>query len=138
MFGKIFNRFSSLSLLFVRIALGAVFIAHGGQKLFGLWGGPGLQGFAGSLAGLGLKPAIFWALLAAGGEFFGGIMVLLGLYARLGAFLITCVMAVAIYNVHWKNGFFLSNGGFEYTFALSGLSLCILFGGSGPYSLKKD
>lgn len=138
MFGKILNRFSRLSLLPVRIALGAVFIAHGSQKLFGLWGGPGLHGFAGMLGGLGLKPAMFWALLAACGEFFGGILVLLGFYSRFGAFLITCVMVTAIHNVHWKNGFFSSNGGYEYPFALLGLSLCILLGGSGPFSLKKD
>lgn len=138
MFGKIFGRFSSLSLLPVRIALGWIFIAHGGQKLFGLWGGHGLQSTAGFFEQMGFRPGILHAILAGGGEFFGGLMVLLGLWPRFGALLISIVMAVAVYTVHAKNGFFLANQGYEYNVALLGLSLCILFGGSGKWSVKPD
>lgn len=121
----------------VRLALGWIFIAHGGQILFGLWGGPGLKGFAGYLMGLGLKPAILWAFLAACGQFFGGFMVLLGIYARLGAFLISCVMVVAIATIHAPHGFFITNQGYEYNVAVLGLSLCILFAGPGRFSIKQ-
>lgn len=138
MLQKIFSNCKEYHLLPVRLALGWIFIAHGGQKLFGLWGGSGLQGFAGSLETLGLKPAMFWALLAGGAEFLGGLMVLLGVFARWGALFILAVMAVAVATVHWKNGFFLSNSGYEYNVAIIGLALCILFAGSGRFSLKQD
>lgn len=137
MLTKIFGRFEAFALLPVRLALGAVFIAHGGQKLFGLWGGGGLQAFAGNLESMGLKPAMAWALLAGCGEFFGGLMVLLGIYARIGALLISVVMGVAVWKVHWPHGF-LGDHGYEYNVALLGLSLCLLFGGSGKWSLKND
>ncbi|MBI4124564.1 MAG: DoxX family protein [Deltaproteobacteria bacterium] len=138
MLQKIFSNFKDYSLIPVRLALGWIFIAHGGQKLFGLWGGPGLIGFAGSLESLGLKPAIFWALLAGCTEFFGGLMVLLGIFSRWGALFIIGVMVVAVATVHWKNGLFLSNQGYEYNVALIGLALAILYSGSGRFSIKRD
>lgn len=138
MLKTIFGRFSSLSLLSIRIGLSWIFIAHGGQKLFGLWGGPGLQGFAGMLESMGMKPGLLWALISSGSEFFGGLMVLLGFYARWGALFIIGVMAVAVATVHAPNGFFLSNKGYEYNVALIAMSLCILFGGPGKFSIRED
>lgn len=138
MLQKIFGGFRDFSLLPVRLALGWIFIAHGGQKLFGLWGGQGLTGFSASLESLGIKPAILFALFAGCAEFFGGLAVLLGFYARWGAFFITIVMIVAVATVHAPNGFFLSNQGYEYNVALLGLALCILYGGSGRFSVKQD
>ena len=81
MFQKIFGGFREWSLLPLRVALGWIFIAHGGQKLFGLWGGHGLQDFATMLGSMGLHPAMPLAILAASAEFFGGLMVLFGFYA---------------------------------------------------------
>lgn len=133
---KISNVFKDFALLPVRLSLGSIFIAHGGQILFGLWGGKGLREFAGSLAGLGLNPPILWAILAGGGQFFGALMVLFGFYARLGALLISTIMVVAIITVHGPHGFFLENHGYEYNVALLGLSLCILFAGPGRMSMK--
>lgn len=138
MLQKIFANFKDYSLIPVRLALGWIFIAHGGQKLFGLWGGQGLQGMAGSLESLGIKPAMLFAILAAGAEFFGGLAVLLGLFARWGAFFIGIVMLVAIAKVHAPNGFFMSNHGYEYNVAILGLALCILFTGPGRFSIKSD
>lgn len=138
MLQKIFQNCKEYHLLPIRLALGWIFIAHGGQKLFGLWGGAGLQGMAGSLESMGMKPAMLWALLAAGGEFFGGLAVLLGIYARWGAFFIIIVMTVAIALVHGKRGFFMENHGFEYNVALLGLAFSILFAGSGRFSIKRD
>ena len=138
MLNKIFNRFSAYALLPIRLALGWIFIAHGGQKLFGLWGGQGLQGFATFLQSLGLHFPLFMAFLSAGAEFFGGLAILLGAYARWGALLITIDMIVAIATVHWSHGFFIMNQGYEYNVAILGLTFAILFSGSGPFSIKPD
>ena len=135
---KIFNRFGGYTIIVLRIALGCIFIAHGGQKLFGLWGGSGLGAFAQSLEGLGIPYPGIMAPIAGAAEFFGGLMVLLGLYARWGALFITGVMAVAVYTIHWKNGFFLSNQGYEYNLAIVAMCLSILFAGSGRWSIRHD
>ena len=137
MFQKFFGGFREWSLLPLRFALGWIFIAHGGQKLFGLWGGHGLQGFATMLESMGLHPAMPLAILAASAEFFGGLMVLFGFYARFGAFLITVNMAVAVATVHAPKGFFMQSGGYEYNVALIAICLCILFAGSGRWSIKQ-
>ena len=137
MLDKIFGGLGGFSLLVIRIALGWIFIAHGGQKLFGLWGGSGLQGFAGMLSGMGLGHAMLLAFLSAGAEFFGGLMILLGVYARWGAFFVIGDMVVAVMTVHLQNGFFLQNKGYEYNVALIAMCLSILFAGSGKWSLKQ-
>ncbi|HEX5709597.1 MAG TPA: DoxX family protein [Pyrinomonadaceae bacterium] len=121
----------------LRLALGLVFIAHGAQKVFGVWGGPGLSGMANMPAPLGLRPAWLWMGAAAFAELLGGVLVLLGLLTRVGALLIAVVMLVAIIGVHWAGGFFLSNQpvpGFEYPFALAGMALALLISGGGRLS----
>ena len=118
----------------LRLALGAVFIAHGSQKVLGVWGGKGFSNFIAREAPLGLKPAWLWLGLAALWEFFGGIMVLLGLLTRVGAFGIAATMIVAIAGVHWKNGFFAQNEGFEYPFTLLLIALTLLYTGGGRLS----
>ena len=138
MLQKIFSPLKEYSLLPIRIALGWIFIAHGGQKLFGWWGGMGLEGFAGFLNSLGVHPAMLWAFLSAGAEFFGGLMILFGVYARWGALLITIDMIVAVATVHWSHGFFIMNQGYEYNVAILGMTLCILYSGSGRFSIKQD
>lgn len=137
MLHKIFGHCGRYSLLPLRLAMGAIFIGHGAGKLFGIWGGPGLQGFAGSLGALGLHPPMVMAVLAALAEFLGGITILIGFFARWGAVAIIIVMAVAVYSVHWKNGF-IGQGGYEYNVAVIAMALTILFGGSGPHSVKGD
>jgi putative oxidoreductase len=115
----------------LRVTLGIVFLAHGSQKLFGAFGGPGLKTFS---EHLGMNPPMFWATLAACGEFFGGLMVLLGLLTRFGALNIAIVMLVAMFKVHLPNGFFLPKG-FEYTFVLLGMALALTISGGGAASV---
>src|SRR5436305_11520828 len=92
-------------LLILRLALGASFILHGSQKLFGAFGGHGLSGFSTVVGGMGLPgPAPLWGLLAAGSEFFGGLAVLFGVLTEFGALAIAAVMIVAIWKVHGKTG----------------------------------
>lgn len=118
----------------VRLALGLVFIAHGAQKVFGVWGGPGLAKFTAAGAPLGLRPAWLWMGAAALAELVGGVMVLAGLLTRVGAFLIACTMIVAMVGVHWSGGFFLQNKGIEYTVALLGMALALMISGGGQVS----
>jgi putative oxidoreductase len=118
----------------LRIALGVIFLSHGGQKLFGWLGGKGLEGTAGFFAGkLGLNPGILWALLAGIAEFGGGLLVLLGLFTRLGALFISTVMLVAIFKVHW--GAFFMPTGIEYTVSLFAAAVALLIAGGGKFSL---
>jgi len=124
----------------VRLALGAVFVAHGAQKALGVWGGPGLARFAAGEAPLGLRPAWLWLGAAALAELAGGALVLLGLTTRLGALLLLSVMLVAMFGVHWSGGFFITNApvpGVEYTLALTAMALALLVSGGGRLSLDE-
>ncbi len=118
----------------LRIALGVIFLSHGGQKLFGWLGGKGLEGTAGFFAAkLGLTPGILWATLAGIAEFGGGLLVLLGLFTRLGALSISAVMLMAILKVHW--GAFFMPTGIEYAFSLFAAAMALLIVGGGKFSL---
>ena len=118
----------------LRIALGVIFLAHGGQKLFGWFGGKGLLATAGYFEGtLGLNPGLLWALLAGLAEFGGAVLVLPGLFTRLGALSIAIVMSVALAKVHW--GTFFMPKGMEYAFALLGAAVALLIAGGGRFSL---
>src|SRR5690242_12176717 len=86
----------------LRLALGAVFIAHGSQKVLGSFGGPGFTTFiSGKTPFSFMRPAGLWLALAAFSEFLGGILLVLGLFTRLAAFVLTCTMVTAILGVHW-------------------------------------
>jgi len=122
----------------VRLALGVIFIAHGAQKVFGAWGGPGWAKFTAASAPFGfMRPAWLWMGMAAVAELVGGVLVLLGLLTRAGAFFLAITMLVAMFGVHWNSGFFLSNRGIEYTVALLGMSLALLMAGGGRLSVDE-
>jgi putative oxidoreductase len=129
--------------LMLRIPLGLIFMAHGAQKLLGLFGGKGLTAtFAGFERDLGI-PAIF-TLLAIIAEFGGGFGILTGFLTRLSAAGISAVMLVAIYKIHWANGFFLNMSclpgrghGIEYNIALLGIALYLMIAGGGRWCLDR-
>jgi putative oxidoreductase len=135
MFGKTFDKLAGWAPLPIRIGLGIVFLAHGSQKLFGAFGGHGFQGVVGMVGGLGLKPAVFWAILVVFAEFGCGLLVLLGGLTRFAAAVIAIDMLVAIGAVHAKNGFFGSAGGFEYPFSLVTMCLSLILSGAGALSV---
>ncbi len=119
----------------LRLAAGSVFLGHGAQKLFGIWGGNGLQNTAGFFEStLHMKPGILWASLAAGGEFFGGIALLLGFATRFFGLVGGTIMAVAIYTVH-NSAFFLGKSGMEYALTLLLVSLSLVISGGGALSI---
>jgi putative oxidoreductase len=117
-----------ISLLVIRAAVGTIFMAHGAQKLFGAFNGPGLEATVGQLGSpLGYLVAI--------GEFFGGVGIVFGFLSRFSAAAIIVIMIGAIAKVHGANGFFLDKHGFEYNIALIGLLAPILLCGPGLYSV---
>jgi putative oxidoreductase len=124
-----------IALLILRVVLGGIFVAHGAQKLFGSFGGHGLEGTAGFFEQIGLKPGHAMALLAGLAEFGGGLLVLAGFLTPLGAFAIIAVMAMAIVRVHVPNGFFNESGGYEFNLVLIGVAVALILTGSGAYGI---
>ena len=124
-----------VAILFLRVSLAVVFIAHGGQKMFGWWGGPGAADFVSGMATMGIPAPLAYAAMVA--EFFGGLALLVGLFTRLAALGIAVTMAVAMFKVHFANGFFLANegGGFEFTFVLLLVALAVALLGPGRLAL---
>src|SRR5215475_11376231 len=117
--GGLVKTSESWAMLPIRLALGAIMFAHGAQKVFGVWGGPGFNNWVNQAAPFAeMRPSWLWLGAAALSEFIGGALVMIGLYTRIGAFFIACVMLVAIFGVHWQNGFFINNRGFEFPMAL--------------------
>jgi putative oxidoreductase len=124
----------------LRLCVGAVFLAHGAQKLFGVWDGPGLTGTASFFGTLGLTPAYPLALLTALTEFGGGGLLILGGLTRWVALGLAIDMGVAIWKVHYPNGFFLNSHrgqGIEFTLVLIGALLCLMLTGPGALSVDE-
>ena len=121
--------------LALRIPVGIIFIAHGAQKLFGSFGGYGLEGTGQWMESIGLAPGFLMALLAGSAEFFGGIFLLLGLLTRPTAVVLAGTMVVAIFSVHFENGLFMSNNGYEFALALLAASISVAFSGSGKIAI---
>ena len=138
MFRKLIATSSTFATVPLRLALAIVMIAHGSQKVLGLWGGPGFKQFiAGNTPFSFMKPTWLWLGAAALSEFVGGILVGLGFVTRVGAFFVGCVMVTAIAGVHWPNGLFSANRGYEYPMALLGIVLALLISGGGQLSVDK-
>jgi len=125
------RRSVDVALFLVRLTLGIIFTIHGSQKVFGAFGGPGLQGMASAMGPIGYLVAI--------GEFFGGLGLIFGILSRFSAASIIVIMIGAIVQVHGKNGFFNTppNLGFEYNLALIGLALPTLIAGPGKFTLAR-
>lgn len=119
----------------LRIPIGAIFIGHGLPK-FGYLGGGGLEGTAGFLASLGLPMPMLMAWLVALSETVGGAFLIIGFLTRLSAFTLVISMLVAIFMVHWSNGF-LGQGGYQWALALCAASAALMLDGAGPASVDK-
>ncbi len=118
----------------IRLGVGVIFAAHGAQKLFGWFGGYGLEGTAGWMASIGLEPGLAMALMAGGAEFFGGLLLIIGLFVRPVALLLAVTMVVAIVTVHLSNGLFMANNGYEFGLALLVVCIGFIFRGAGSLS----
>jgi putative oxidoreductase len=127
---------SSFGPAILRVAVGAIFIAHGAQKLFGVWGGGGLEATAGGFAKLGLEPSYPLAVAAGLVEFGGGLLLVAGALTLFAALALTFQMLVAIWKVHGAHGFFLP-AGYEYNVALIAALVSLLLTGPGALSFDR-
>ena len=126
---------TALGLLILRVGVGLIVAAHGAQKLFGWWGGPGMNGWTQSVTRLRIRPARPWAWIAALAELGGGLLVALGLLSPLGSLAIAGSMLVAIVTVHLAKGFWVGKGGYEYNLALLAAVASLALTGPGTYSV---
>ena len=122
-------------LFLIRAALGLLLFAHGCQKLFGWWGGHGLEGTGGFFHTLGHRPGRQMAALAGASEAGGGVLLFLGLLTPLGAAAIIGTMAVAAISVHADNGIWATNGGYELPMFYGIVAAGLAFTGPGSFSV---
>jgi putative oxidoreductase len=121
----------------LRLALGVAFIGHGAQKVLGKFGGPGWAKWTSMSQAVPfpfMRPAWFWLAAAAISELVGGILILLGLFTRVGAFFITCTMITAI-RLLWPA--FFPPTGIELPLAMLAMALALLIMGGGPASFDR-
>lgn len=138
MFQKIVATSSAWFTLPIRLALAAVMIAHGSQKVLGTFSGSGFNKFIAGTAPFGfMRPAWFWLGAAALSELVGGILIGIGFLTRVGAFFIACTMLTAVVGVHWSGGFFASNRGYEYPLSLFAMAIALLIAGGGQASVDR-
>jgi putative oxidoreductase len=122
-------------ILVLRLGICIMFVAHGLQMAFGLFGGPGVNGFSKMLSGLGFIWPTLWSYLASYTVLIGGLFLILGIQTRIAAILLLIFILTAAVKVHLSKGFFLSNGGFEYTFVIAAACLALILLGAGKYNI---
>jgi putative oxidoreductase len=124
----------TLGLLIVRLIAGLTMAAHGGQKLFGWFDGPGRRGTAGMMERLGFREPAVMASLAGLAELAGGLGLAVGFLTPFAAIAIVVVMLNAAFTVHLKNGFWNTAGGYEYPLVMSAIAVGIASTGAGDAS----
>jgi putative oxidoreductase len=124
-----------LGLLVLRVVVGALFVGHGAQKLFGLFGGHGVSGTAGFFDQIGLRPGRVHAVASGTAEVTGGLLLALGLVTPLAAVLLTAVMTAAILTVHLRNGLWATANGYEYNLVMIAAAFAVAAVGAGDWSL---
>jgi putative oxidoreductase len=122
-------------LLIIRLGLGLILFAHGGQKLFGWFGGYGLDGTAGFFDSIGHRPGRRMAMLAGLSEAGGGVLLVLGLFTPLAAAMLIGTMIVASVSVHAQQGLWATNGGYELPLTNAFVATALAFTGAGSWSL---
>ena len=124
----------SLGILLLRVVVGLTFAAHGAQKMFGWFGGAGQPGTTVFFQKLGFRAPGLMAFTAALAEL-AGILFALGLLTPLAALAIAVVMLNAIGTVHWRKGFFVTEGGYEFNIVLLTVGIAVVATGPGRWSL---
>jgi putative oxidoreductase len=140
MIKRLFHTNDDVALLVLRLLLGMVFFPHGMQKLVGWFGGYGFSGTMGFFTGkLGI-PEIF-AFLAIMAEGLGSLGLITGLLTRVAAFGIAVNMAVAVYLLHFQNGFFMNwfgaqkGEGYEFHILVIAIAIVLMMRGGGRWSI---
>lgn len=132
---KVIQSNAGLAALVLRVPVGVVLAAHGAQKLFGWFGGYGLDGTGQWMGSIGLEPGYLMALMAGSAEFFGGLALVFGLLTRPAALVNAFAMLVAIFSVHINHGLFVSNNGYEFALALFAATLALAIQGGGKFAI---
>ncbi|MGK3949617.1 DoxX family protein [Microbacterium sp. K2] len=122
---------ASLGLLVLRVVVGAVFAAHGAQKIFEYT----IPGTIGSFAGMGVPMPEIAAPFVAFVELIGGILLVLGLFTRLAGVLLAIDMVVALVLVHLSAGLWVGEGGYEFVAVLGAAALALALTGAGRFSI---
>jgi putative oxidoreductase len=117
----------------LRLVVGIIFVAHGAQKLFGMFGGPGIEGTAAFFGKIGLAPAMPLAIAVAVAEFAGGLMLIAGALTVFASLALVVTMLGAIWKVHLAAGFFLP--GYEFNLILIGALVSLMLTGPGAFSI---
>jgi putative oxidoreductase len=123
------------AMLLLRVTLGGLLAGHGAQKLFGWFGGPGLQGTRGWLQSLGYPPEQPWAEASATAELGGGVLTALGFLGPIGPALTTGAMATATVKVHWGKPIWVTSGGAELPVTNMAIAGALMLAGPGDWSL---
>ena len=124
-----------LGLLVLRLAVGLTMAAHGAQKAFGWWGGPGFERWRGAITSMGFRPAALFAGVSTGAELVGGSLLALGLLTPFAAAVVVAQSIVIIGQAHWSRGFWNGGGGIEFPLALAAGALAIGLAGAGTVAL---
>ena len=135
--GKVYDAVSEYAEPILRIALGAILIPHGLQKLFGAFGGMGFAGNAALFDRIGFAPGIFWGTLVGCTELIGGTLLVLGLFIRFAAAAVLIFMIEAVHFTSARGGFFWTTQGMEYPLLIGACALFFLIRGGGDYSLDR-
>src|SRR5689334_5869231 len=122
-------------LALARLVFGLLMAAHGAQKLFGWFGGYGLNAVSGYFESLGFRPGRFFAVAAGAAELGGGLLTAAGFLGPIGPALIVVVMIVAAATVHRGHGVFAATNGFEVPLLYGTFAAAIALAGPGAYSL---
>ena len=123
-----------LGYAFIRVVMGLMFLPSGIDKMF-LGGNERIA--AGNLTALGLADTIAWSWAVAGTEFFGAVLIILGLFTRFAAFSLVCLLSVITFGIQIKSGFLWAPRGFEVGLLMMLVFIAICFGGGGRYSLDR-
>jgi putative oxidoreductase len=123
--------------MIVRLAQGSLMAGHGAQKLFGSFGGPGLEGTSGFMEMLGMRPGRPWAYMAGLSEFGGGVLTALGLFNPLGPLGIIGSMSMATRKAHWDKPIWVTEGGAELPVLNIAVSTALMIREPDRYSLDR-
>lgn len=124
-----------VGVLLLRLTTGGLLVGHGAQKLFGSFGGYGLQGTGGWLESMGMRPGRRWAMAAGASEFGGGLLTALGLLYPLGPVGTLGAMSVAVRKAHWGKPIWVTEGGAELPVTNIAVAVALSLAGPGRFSL---
>ena len=126
---------ADLGLLILRLVIGLTFAAHGAQKAFGWWSGPGYGGWRAGVERMGLRPAGFWTVVSTAAELGGGVVLAAGLLTPVATAALIAQSVVIVGLVHLPKGFWNRNGGVEFPLSLAAGVVALAGTGSGSASL---